>query len=694
MFLRALEIKNYRSLEDVSLPSLSNFNVLVGRNNSGKSSVFGALAFLHSIIHGIGVNWTTTFTALDATRSLEIRLLCETRPKDRARLIEIIGLNMEEQRRVAMQNSPLFRRVEFCFVSLPEAGGAFQLKELKILAEDGIWATILSLRGASSPSYNIINFQAAVQPGMLFESDALNGHLLRSPLEFNIDRAYMPNIPPDINEPTRWLMRRLGQYLNQSFFFSPFRHSMERMTVQQTEKLAQNGADLAQVLHTINSNDRPKFSEIESFIHAALPDIGVLQTPLSANNTEVSFSAVDGGYPIRLHDMGGGIEQLLMTITVLLTTGEECSLFLEEPESHLHAGAQRFLIERLQQENRQVFITTHSPTFINTPRSKSLYQVKLTKNRTTITHFNEEDSLSEVLEDIGSRNSDVLLSDAVLFVEGNSDAGAFSAWGETLGRSFAESNITVLPMDGGEDSGRKVRVRGDVLEGISRRAPVPHLFILDHDERSKAEVKKVQGVLGERVHLLHRRELENYILIPRVLLAAIRDKHKDNDVIIEKVDAASVEEIERLIQVTAEGLKGMVLLKRIRAELGGLKEGLLPRELVGTLLPKVNDADFPQLLREAIESRISRHLDGLNLGELVSAERETLEKEWSDPERHLWLAPGEEIISVVFHHFGSEYRKPKDAVRIAREMAVDEIAQEVVDVIKRIASMTNRWGDL
>lgn len=689
MFLRTLQIKNYRSLEDVTLDGLSNFNVLIGRNNAGKSSVFGALTLLNSIVHGAHANWETAFTAQDTTRQLEIRLLFDIRSKDRDTLIENAGSNLDDTRLDAMRNSPLFRMVEYYFKSEPEPN-ALNLHKLRIMAEDGGWATILSLRGnekGETPSFNVLNLQAAIPSGNLFESEALSGYLNRHPIENSIRRAYMLHIVPNTTDPARWLLWRLGKYLNEAFFFNPFRHSEERMQAHQTERLAQNGANLAQVLHTINSNNRPKFSEIEEFIQAALPDIGVLQTPLTGSNTEVSFRAADGGYFIKLHAMGGGIEQLLMTAAVLLTTDEESSLFLEEPESHLHAGAQRFLIEKLQQENRQVFITSHSPTFINANCKKSLYQVKLTKNRSTITYFKEEDSLSDILTDIGSRNSDVLLSDAVLFVEGSSDSQAFNAWSETLGLSFAESNITILPMDGGEDAGRKVRVRGDVLEGISRKAPVPHLFILDRDERSRDEISKVQETLGGHVRILQRRELENYMLIPRALLIAIREKHRDNAVITEKIDSASLEEVEKLIGVTAESLKGMVLLKRVRAELGGLKEGLLPRESVSALLPRVQDADFPKLLREAIESRISKHLETLNLDEIVRAETEILDTEWAASERHLYLAPGDEIVSAVFRHFGAEYRKPKDTVRIAREMKPDEIDTEVKETIQQVATM-------
>ena len=43
MHLRLLEIKNFRSLEHVELDRFDQFNVLIGRNNSGKSAFFGAL---------------------------------------------------------------------------------------------------------------------------------------------------------------------------------------------------------------------------------------------------------------------------------------------------------------------------------------------------------------------------------------------------------------------------------------------------------------------------------------------------------------------------------------------------------------------------------------------------------------------------------------------------------------------------
>jgi hypothetical protein len=379
-----------------------------------------------------------------------------------------------------------------------------------------------------------------------------------------------------------------------------------------------------------------------------------------------------------------------MVATVLLTTSSNCSLFLEEPESHLHAGAQRFLIERLYQSNRQVFLTTHSPTFVNSPRQRSTHQVKFVGNRTTITHVTDTDTLSHVLEDIGSRNSDVLLSDAVLFVEGPGDRGVLQAWSATLGMSLEEHNITVLLLEGGEYAERTARARSDVLEQISHKAPVPHLFVIDRDERSEQSVTKLQGSLRDKLHVLERRELENYLLIPRALLTALREKHQGNTPIAERIDAASEPQVAQIIETAAESLFKTVLMKRIRAELGGLTGGLLPREMVTELIPHASEENLPILLRKKIEARVSEHISNWDLKRIVEEQRAKLNAEWADPRRRLLLAPGEEIIDAVFHNYGAEYKKPNDTHRIADEMTEDEIADEIKELLAKVVALTNR----
>lgn len=693
MFLREIEIKNYRSLESIKLDRLGTFNVLIGRNNSGKSSVFGALSLLNRVIRGTGEVNKTDITDQDNKRSLEISLSFETGNLERDEILKILWPDdHENNRRLRAADSPLFRKVKFSFKSTAGLPRLLHLHETRLLAEDNHWATVQKLI-ANEQSENPKNYIKKISTSENKQSSCLTASLLdvndkKNVIDLPIPVNYVGNIYKQPRE-IIWPQLKLDEYLENAFFFNPFRHSQAKQVVAQTEELDRDGSNLAAVLHTINSNNRSLLSRIEKFVHAALPDVGILQTPLQANVTEVGFLSDDGGYFVRLHDMGGGIEQLLMIATVLLTTGEDSTLFIEEPESHLHAGAQRFLIEKLIHEGRQVFLTTHSPTLVNIPHSFCMYQVKYSQRNTEITRLEGPEMLGAMLADIGSRNSDVLLSNSVVFVEGPGDRDTVSVWGKTLEMSLDERNVTVLPMGGGDQADHKARVRSEVLAGISQKAPVPHFFVLDRDERSQAEIQNLQQSLNKRLHLLQRRELENYLLVPRAILAAIREKCYNDVSIVQQIDQAKEAEISALIQATADGLYGLVLLKRIRAELGGLPGGLIPREKTQLIAAKAKSQELPDIIQQEIEQNFHQHLKHLNAHKVIQAQKDALDEEWANESKRLHLAPGEELLDAVFKRFGTNYKKSADTRRIAAKMTSDEIPQEIKDLIKKAFELSS-----
>ncbi|HYT46022.1 MAG TPA: AAA family ATPase, partial [Methylomirabilota bacterium] len=565
------------------------------------------------------------------------------------------------------------------------------LRETKIFTQENQWAVVQRMTGneqVGNPDHKYTNIgHASTRSPSL-----LNAALLDIDQGQNNNTIQLnPNSITSLwaSDPaTKWLFESLRKYMFNAFFFDHYRHSTARLPNVGIMTLNQDGSNLAQVLHTINSNDRRKFQEIERFVHAALPDIGQLQAPvpIGTQDTEIAFVSPEG-YTIRLHEMGGGIEQLLMVATVLLTTTDEHPVFLEEPENHLHAGAQRFLLEKLYDGERQVSITTHSSVYINLSRPFSLYQVTYSNGRTAIKRC-DASSLESVLEDIGVRNSDVLLSDAVLFVEGTGDKEAFSMFSEKLGMSLAERNINVLPMGGGKYVERGAPIRSGLLTDISQRAPIKHMFILDKDERRQEEINNLKDRLGDKIYFLQRRELENYLLVPRAILSALRTKQRDSAATVDALASITEEQINQLIDEAANSLYKTVFIKRIRAEIGGLREGLLPSEALSSLTVDTGRETSSELVLQAIKSQWEHYLAGLNIDNIVSSEKAELDAEWADPAKRLLLAPGEEILIAVFTTYGFEYSKPIDTVRIAREIPSDEIDEEIISILRKACDFT------
>jgi ribosomal protein L20A (L18A) len=245
-------------------------------------------------------------------------------------------------------------------------------------------------------------------------------------------------------------------------------------------------------------------------------------------------------------------------------------------------------------------------------------------------------------------------------------------------------------MHGGEYADRTAPVRSELLEGISQKSPVPHLFVLDRDQRRPSDVQRLEERLVNRIHVLERRELENYLLVPRALLAALRSKCGTDTNVLQRVDETPVEDVEQLIQGTADSLYNTVLLKRVRAELGNLRGGLLTREAVTRLITEGDVQTLPQTVYEAVRAELESYLNEEHIKQVVEEQKEMLDTEWSNPEQRRNIAPGEEIIDAVFQRFGVRYKKPRDTVRIAEEMQPEEIAPEIHDLVRRAVGLNIR----
>ena len=92
MNLTRLHIKNFRSLENVELRGLKQFNVLIGKNNSGKSSFFSALRFLSGIVGNRPIYTLGNNIITDFSKEVVLEMALEFQPSEQERK-EIIWLS-------------------------------------------------------------------------------------------------------------------------------------------------------------------------------------------------------------------------------------------------------------------------------------------------------------------------------------------------------------------------------------------------------------------------------------------------------------------------------------------------------------------------------------------------------------------------------------------------------------------------
>jgi AAA ATPase domain len=261
MLLKSLEIKNYRSLEHVKLDNLGNFNVLIGRNNAGKSSVFLALSQLGQALHNGQQIPFDVLIERNQHKSIEIHLTFKLTNEERGNHIDLLIEAGIPNQKETIVNSPFFRMIQFIFrppVGRPELT---HLRETKIWAQDSKWATIQRL--VSNEMVNNSEHQFVyLAPKIKDAQGALDG--LALDIDTSSPRLYSMHL--HINQLTNnsnpedtirvWLYGRLSHYFSSAYFFNPYRHSDPIVPVQLTYILSQNGSNLAQVLHSIIAEER------------------------------------------------------------------------------------------------------------------------------------------------------------------------------------------------------------------------------------------------------------------------------------------------------------------------------------------------------------------------------------------------------------------------------------------------------
>lgn len=130
--------------------------------------------------------------------------------------------------------------------------------------------------------------------------------------------------------------------------------------------LGVNGENLINVL----ANKGPEFiAKVEHYLSIILSGAAIRIPNPEADTIELKLNSTDGSVYFRPINVGFGYSYVLPVIVATLLAENGSILILENPEAHLHPGAQsrltKFIIQIAKEKNLQVIIETHSDHVIN-----------------------------------------------------------------------------------------------------------------------------------------------------------------------------------------------------------------------------------------------------------------------------------------------------------------------------------------
>ena len=236
-------------------------------------------------------------------------------------------------------------------------------------------------------------------------------------------------------------------------------------------------------------------------------------------DTQITCEYVDNKRPYDIIAGGSGFHQTL-TLLAFLYGYKPTTILLDEPDAHLHVNLQRETLDYFRKMSRdrniQFLIATHAEELIrgvDANRVVSLLQHKPIRESST------PDILGAMANVSNMEVNQLRSSPYLVYVEGATDERILRAWGRTLGAEAEIGKVCFRGMSGGnkqqmkEDADRHFGCVKQVIPQVKR------LMIFDYDTETTAfHPEETNDVLFE----WKRKNIENYLLVPDAWKRAVR----------------------------------------------------------------------------------------------------------------------------------------------------------------------------
>lgn len=376
---RGVKVKNYKCFGDdpQGFSEIKPINIIIGKNNSGKSSLIDLVEYVFSVNRPMGDrNHLSEGTALvDVQLTVdEIERIIDQHAKEIKKPVDLVATRWKNNKTI---------KTYF------ESTISFQLKHGEP------WVL------HNCPEEAIV-YQSKCREEV--ESFARKGNFYRIAAERDIQPEpwiEKPILRPNGAGATGLIRKHLQvEGFNQDLIYN----------------------DILQGLNRIMEPDS-KFL----YITLKLKDEGI-----DRSTGEICLKDESNTW-IKLSQMGSGLKTVLLVLLNLHIVGKNNSQYksvfgFEELENNLHPALQRklflYIFDHAKNNNCIFFITTHSPIVIDLFMKEQLAQiihVQRNSRYATVRTINDSIGKRAVLRDLDFRASDLLMANGIIWVEGPSD---------------------------------------------------------------------------------------------------------------------------------------------------------------------------------------------------------------------------------------------------------------------------------
>ncbi len=327
-----------------------------------------------------------------------------------------------------------------------------------------------------------------------------------------------------------------GNYHSYIYVFEAKRFAVGECGHEDTSILRPDATNLPAVLLKLAANP-DLFKEFQQNVATIFPSIKGVTVTTKSSNFEVRLWPVDpetrrDDITVPLNESGTGVGQALSILYVAMTN-EPGVIVIDEPNSFLHPGAAKKLIQILKRyPQHQYIISTHSPEVIGAAQPASLHLIRFNGKESEVETLGEAEIETKrmMLEEVGASLADIFSAERVIWVEGPTERECFDLivdqelGGPVAGLSFVSLRNT------GDLDGKQADAALDIYDALTRGGsilPVSLWFSFDNEGKSERQIEDLKRRCGGRAKILPRRMTENYLLHPAAIASVLNAMGED-----------------------------------------------------------------------------------------------------------------------------------------------------------------------
>lgn len=534
MYIRKLIVKNYKSIKDETFIFNKGINVLVGKNNAGKSNIVSALneilgdkynttSYEDKIFYSNGKDKIEKnfkiIAEIDEINNLDYSLLENI--KKSTGLIDISNYFKEDEK--DFDNEWLLKDDNELKEKYPElfnykSTNLFVWKkkeELKDIFDKTkkIWIYKYYNKDEDINLYNII-IKEEIFMSPLFSKEKVEKYYRMLYINPNVKSTLMTSLlipafrsTESTLKITKWTW--YGKLLKKKWEDS-YNIEHQEAIQQASDNLKET---IGKVYGDLKQDINVQLKKTLTLMNVKI-DINMLESKSEDYYKNIRLS-VDDGIETPLENKGSGLQSLIMIELFKFYCkifNQSSLLILEEPELFLHPHAKRMLSDILNDfiaDNRnQIIITTHSEEFIHNIDIENINVIRKTnegtkKSRICKENYGNGKELQKLKIELQHKNAEMFFAEKVILVEGEEQILIPEIVKSIYGKNILNNNdISIIKVGG--------KTYFDIYRKVLNELSIKNYIIADYDiinrgldnlleDDEKQKLSDIRGKIKEKM---------------------------------------------------------------------------------------------------------------------------------------------------------------------------------------------------